>query len=56
MKIRCDWRKRMISIYRLNCDDKSATNLERLDRNRKIRVLSLFDGIGTGILSNYLFS
>ncbi|XP_008204446.1 DNA (cytosine-5)-methyltransferase 3B isoform X1 [Nasonia vitripennis] len=50
IKIRNDWRYKMISLYRINCDEEAPSNLERLDRNRKIRVLSLFDGIGTGLV------
>ncbi|XP_058794757.1 DNA (cytosine-5)-methyltransferase 3B-like isoform X2 [Phymastichus coffea] len=50
MKVRKDWQARLISLYRINCSDFVPSNLQRLGCNRKIRVLSLFDGIGTGLL------
>ncbi|KAJ8667726.1 hypothetical protein QAD02_009389 [Eretmocerus hayati] len=50
LKIRKDWRKEMISIYRDNCEDNTRSDLERINCKRKIRVLSLFDGIGTGLV------
>lgn len=56
IKIRDNWRNRLISIYRLNCDDRAPSSLERIDPNRKIRVLSLFDGIGTGMHANCIIN
>ncbi|KAL7287500.1 hypothetical protein TKK_0018334 [Trichogramma kaykai] len=49
MKMRKNWRKRLFSIYNSNCNDDKQTNFQHINKDTKIRVLSLFDGIGTGL-------
>ncbi|PBC27185.1 (cytosine-5)-methyltransferase [Apis cerana cerana] len=48
---RTNWKDRIINMFRTNCE----SNVEHLvakhnSKKRKIRVLSLFDGLGTGLL------
>ncbi|XP_076760900.1 DNA methyltransferase 3 [Xylocopa sonorina] len=46
---RANWKEKIIDMFRTNCYSK-VRHLEPNQERRKIRVLSLFDGLGTGLL------
>ncbi|KAJ8686712.1 hypothetical protein QAD02_022506 [Eretmocerus hayati] len=48
LKIREDWKSQLVSIYQLICEIETRPHFGNKGCLRKIRVLSLFDGIGTG--------
>lgn len=48
IKVREDWKTRILNIYKLEFDNESSFKLEHSKSKKKIRVLSLFDGISTG--------
>ncbi|CAK9825723.1 DNA (cytosine-5)-methyltransferase 3B [Anthophora retusa] len=47
---RTDWKDKIIDMFRTNCNSNGVQQLERNQPKRKIRVLSLFDGLSTGLL------
>ncbi|XP_076176903.1 DNA methyltransferase 3 isoform X2 [Ptiloglossa arizonensis] len=46
---RANWKDKIIDMFRTRCNS-SAPVAEHLDKRRRIRVLSLFDGLSTGLL------
>ncbi|XP_076675507.1 DNA methyltransferase 3 isoform X2 [Andrena cerasifolii] len=49
VKPRPSWKDKIIDMFRTNCNSKVRVT-EHSDVKRKIRVLSLFDGLSTGLL------
>lgn len=49
IKPRPNWKDKIIDMFRTNCNSNVQT-VERNGNKRKIRVLSLFDGLSTGLL------
>ncbi|KAJ8685719.1 hypothetical protein QAD02_021512 [Eretmocerus hayati] len=50
LKIRDDWRSAVISMYQVDASNKTLSDFSHVGRGRMIRVLSLFDGIGAGLV------
>lgn len=49
IKPRPNWKDKIIDMFRTNCNSNVQT-VERNGNKRKIRVLSLFDGLSTGTM------
>ncbi|XP_076235873.1 DNA methyltransferase 3 [Calliopsis andreniformis] len=49
VKPRPNWKNQIIDMFRTNSNSNTKI-VERCDQKRKIRVLSLFDGLSTGLL------
>ncbi|OAD62475.1 DNA (cytosine-5)-methyltransferase 3B [Eufriesea mexicana] len=47
---RANWKDKIINMFRTNCNSNVQQLVERNREKRKIRVLSLFDGLATGLL------
>ncbi|XP_068971944.1 uncharacterized protein [Bombus flavifrons] len=50
IKPRANWKDKMINMFRTNCKSNPQQLVKRNREKKKIRVLSLFDGLGTGLL------
>ncbi|XP_071863421.1 DNA methyltransferase 3 isoform X2 [Bombus fervidus] len=50
IKPRANWKDKIINMFRTNCKSNPQQLAKRNREKKKIRVLSLFDGLGTGLL------
>jgi len=56
LRPRRDWKKKITEMFRTSTSISTEVNMLDYKRKRPIRVLSLFDGLGTGKTYFYYFS
>ncbi|XP_076640893.1 DNA (cytosine-5)-methyltransferase 3C-like isoform X1 [Halictus rubicundus] len=47
---RSNWKDKIIDMFRTSCNSSTTVTNKHTDNKRRIRVLSLFDGLSTGML------